>query len=209
MFSEWAYILAPLPQGRYRDGDDVQPVIKIGAESAFFDHAKQRRIGRRDYTHVDTRGANVTQTLELPFLQHPQQLGLESQRHLANLVQEQRSALGDLELSWLGRRCPRECAFDVSEEFTLQQVLGQSRTVHSDERPGAAVADTMNEACEQFLAGATFSFDQDISIGACRLPRALQCLPQGRRGTDDLDVACILNGGRLLHAVHYPVYRAP
>jgi len=51
----------------------------------------------RDDAHVDLDGLHAAHAFELALLQHAQQLGLDRQRNLANLVQQDRAAVCQLE----------------------------------------------------------------------------------------------------------------
>ena len=52
-------------------------------------------------------GLHAAQALELPLLQHAQQLHLGGQAQLAHLVQEEGAAVGQLEAALLLRRARR------------------------------------------------------------------------------------------------------
>src|SRR5206468_8049564 len=82
------------------------------------------------------RGLIVTgvQTCALPILEEAEELDLRRRRHVADLVQEQRPADGELELALLRRRRAREGALLVAEELALEHALRESRAVHGDER---------------------------------------------------------------------------
>ena len=72
--------------------------------------------------------------LELPLLEHAQELGLERERHLADLVEEQGAAVGHLELAGLARHGAGEGALLVAEELAFEQGLGERGAVDGDER---------------------------------------------------------------------------
>ena len=63
----------------------------------------------------------------LALLQHPQELGLQVRRHLANLVEQQRSAFGHFEEPDLVGVGARERALLVAEELALDQSPSGSR----------------------------------------------------------------------------------
>ena len=97
-------VLAALAQRRHRDRDDVQPVEQILLELAFADQLPQVAVGRGDDAHVDLDRALGSQRLELALLQHAQQLGLHGRRDDADLVEEDRAAVGEREPALLVRR---------------------------------------------------------------------------------------------------------
>ena len=57
---------------------------------------------------VSTRiGLGLPEALDLPLLQHAQQLHLDVERQVANLVEEDRRVVGQLEAAHLTRRARR------------------------------------------------------------------------------------------------------
>ncbi len=79
---------------------------------------------------------------------------------LADLVQEQRAAIGDLEEARLAVDGPREGATFVAEQLALDQGLGQRRAVERHEREGAARTVLVQGTREQLLAGAGLALDE-------------------------------------------------
>src|SRR5207247_11252606 len=99
-------------------------------------------VGGREDAHVDLERAVAADPLELALLQDAQDLGLRLRPHVADLVEEERPAVGDLELALARRDRPREGALLVTEELALDQLARERRAVHLDERlraPGAVV----------------------------------------------------------------------
>ena len=90
-------VARPVAQGR--DGDRVggQPVIQVGAKSAFGDGAGQVDVGGGHQAHIHLADLMVAQAFHLAGLQYPQQLDLRRQRQVAHFIQEQGAAVGALE----------------------------------------------------------------------------------------------------------------
>jgi hypothetical protein len=96
---EWNVFNAFAKRG-YPDGEHVQPIEEIGAEGAAPDHLLEVLVGRGDHPHVDRRrAASAAQPLDLLLLERSQELGLQLQRQVADLVQEQRAAVRSLKSS--------------------------------------------------------------------------------------------------------------
>ena len=72
--------------------------------------------------HGDLRGA--TDPHELPVLQEPKELGLHGERHVADLVQEQRPARGRFDLPEHALAGAGERPAFVAEELALEESLG-------------------------------------------------------------------------------------
>ena len=89
--------LAPLAQRRQLDLDDAQPVVEVLAERALRDHRGEVAVRRGDHARVERHRPGVADALERALLQHAQQLGLQLERDLGDLVEEQRALAGELE----------------------------------------------------------------------------------------------------------------
>ena len=105
----------------------------------------------------------------LAVRQHAQQTHLQIGRHVADLVQEQRPALGLLEAPAAQALRAGERAALMAEELRLEQVLGNRRRVDRDERPGHPRAVAMKRARDEFLAGTGLAGDEH---GRTRLRQA-------------------------------------
>ncbi len=71
--------------------------------------------------HVDLERLRRAEPLELPALQHPQQLRLHLERQLADLVEEERAAVGDLEAAERALDGAGEGALLVAEQLALDE----------------------------------------------------------------------------------------
>jgi len=109
--------------------------------------------------NVDFVSAGATQSLELLFLQHAQQFGLQRQRNVANLVKEQSSLVGQLKAANL--LCDRsgEGTFLVTKKLAFQKIQWDGSTIQSYKRMSTPRADIVNRVRDQFLARACLSLD--------------------------------------------------
>src|SRR5690606_32794741 len=98
------------------------------------------------------------------------------ERHLTDLVEEDRACLCKLEKS-LPQRC-RACErpLFVTEELALEQRLGQGRDVYCDEGLVTARRESVQPPGDQLLAGATLSLDEDSRVNGGELGDPLQHL---------------------------------
>ena len=92
-------IAAAIPQRRDPHGDLADPVIQVLAELAGLDHRGGVLVGGADDAHVDRDAVASADALDDAVLQEAQQLRLQGQRHVADLVEEDRAAVGLLELA--------------------------------------------------------------------------------------------------------------
>ncbi len=88
----------------------------------------------RDQPHVGLDRLVASHALEPLVLQEPQDLGLHSQRHVADLVEEERAAVALLELADAASVGPGEGALLVAEQLALQKRLRDGRAVDGVER---------------------------------------------------------------------------
>jgi hypothetical protein len=94
------------------------------------------------------------------LLQDPQQLGLQRQRQLADLVEEDRAAVGLGEQAQAIGAGVGERAALVAEQLALDQRLGHRGQVDRDERRLGPRRVVVDRARDQLLAGAALAGDQ-------------------------------------------------
>ena len=105
---------------------------------------------------------------------------------VANLVQEDRAAVGQLELAAPERRRAGERALLVTEQLALDELGRDRRAVHLDERPRRERALAVDVRGEQFLAGARTPREQHAHVRSRHLRRLLDGLPKRRAPPDHL-----------------------
>src|SRR5205823_5076772 len=147
-------VLWPLAERWKRDREDVHAIVQVVPERPGGDHLFEVPVRGCDYPDVDSFGARAAETLELPLLEHPQQLRLQLERDVADLVEEERPAVGQLETADPLRDGPGESAALVAEELALEQARRDGGAVDLDERPPSAPAQVVNGTGDQLLAGA-------------------------------------------------------
>src|SRR5689334_6052099 len=98
--------------------------------------------------------------LELPLLNHPQQLALQRQRQLSNLVEKKRSSFGELHFSLLLGHGTGERPSLVAEQLAFEELVPERRAVDRDEGPPRAAAVGVNRPGRQLFAGARLADDE-------------------------------------------------
>ncbi len=179
-------IVAPLAQRRQKDRDHVDAVVQVGAEFAPGHRLLEILVGGTDQPHIHLDGFVAAHPLELPFLQHAQEFGLESRRDLADLVEKQGAAMGQLETPLAFGGGAGEGAFFVPEQFGLQQGFGQRGTIERDERPFAARTQVVEGAGDDFLAGTALPAQQDRGAAGRHLVDLGKNLLHPLRHADDV-----------------------
>ena len=103
---------------------------------------------------------------ELAVLQHVEQLGLQGRVELADLVQEDGPAVGQLEAAGLALVGAGEGTALVSEQLALQQLARHRRAVHLDEGTPPAGRVGVDGPRHQLLADAGLAAHQHGDVGA-------------------------------------------
>jgi hypothetical protein len=102
----------------------------------------------------------VREPLDLALLERAEQLGLEIDPQAADLVEEERAPVRQLELAGLARVRPGEGALLVPEQLGLEQGIGNRGQVHGHERLSPPRALVVDGAGHQLLPGAALRGDQ-------------------------------------------------
>jgi hypothetical protein len=124
-FAERRQVIEAFAQRRNLDRQHIEAVIQVGAKLAALDRRFQIGGRRGDHPHIALDHVVGAHRFEFLFLQHPQQFALQRQGHVADLVEKQRAALGDLQLAGAalavgaGKRAGRG-----AEELGFQQRSG-------------------------------------------------------------------------------------
>src|SRR5439155_165033 len=92
-------------------------------------------VSRGDDPHVHFDRLRSADAGELPLLQEAKKFRLREHAEVADLVQEQRAAVGELDLAEPARQSAREGAFLMPEQLALDEGLRDGRAVEGDERP--------------------------------------------------------------------------
>src|SRR5206468_2002108 len=97
--------------------------------------------------------------------QYAKQFGLQSQRDIAYLIQEQRSLVSHFKTADFLSNGACERALLVTKKLAFQQIKWNSSAIQLDEWASAARADVVNRARDQLLAGACFTLNKHGGTG--------------------------------------------
>ena len=128
---------APIAQRRHLDEVSRQAEVQSSPEDAVGDPFVEIGVRRGDHAHVHAPRVAGAHGHDLAVLEHAKQLRLERRRHVADLVQEERAAVRQLEPSLAVGRGARERAADVAEQHRFGQLGRYRDAVHRNERPPA------------------------------------------------------------------------
>src|SRR5207249_4982525 len=113
-----------LAQRRDRDRKHVQPVEEVGTEAPRPHRFLEIAIRRGDHPHVYPKRPARPYRFELLLLQHTKKLHLRLEGQLADLVEEDRAAIGELEAADAALQGTGEGTLHMSEQLALDQTRG-------------------------------------------------------------------------------------
>ena len=106
MLDQQRDVAGALAQRRQLDVDDAEAEEEVLAEAAALDVLAEVAVGGRDDARVERDRSRVPPTrVDALLLEHAQQLDLHLERHVADLVEQERAALGQLELARVAAAC--------------------------------------------------------------------------------------------------------
>jgi hypothetical protein len=147
--------------------ENSEPVVQIVTQAARGHRGLEVAVRRRHHAHVEGEFLPSAEPAHPTVLENPQHLRLESDGHLGDLVEEQRSPMCQLEAAGARRDRAGEGAFLVTEQLALEQPLRDGGGVDGDERAGAADAQVVDRARHQLLPGAALAGDDQRCVGRC------------------------------------------
>ena len=144
---------------------DIEAIEQILAEFAGAHLSGEVAVGGGEHANVHRHRLAAADAVDDAFLQRAQQLGLQPQIHFRDFVEQQRAAIGFLEFANAPRHRAGEGAFLVTEQFALEQLLGNGGAIDGDERLVLALGFLVNVARQHFLADAALAGDHDRGFG--------------------------------------------
>src|SRR6185436_15810712 len=173
---------------------------EILAEAPLADERLEVAVRGGDDAHVDGDDLAAPDPLELPLLEHPEELGLELGSEVPDLVEVEGAAVRQLEaaeaaLVSVGERAPL-----VAEELGLEERGRDRRAGDRHERLARAPAVVVDRAGDHFLAGARLSPQEHGDVGAGDPADGLVDLLHARRlAHQRAELPYLLDPGSELH----------
>ena len=125
-------VLAPRAKWRHLQNDLAQPIVQVGEEFSLADRTLEILVGGRDEPHVHARRRLRADRPHLSLLDRAEQHRLALEREVADLVGEQRAAVGDGEEPWSALEGAGEGAALMTEELAGEKLAGEGRAVDLD-----------------------------------------------------------------------------
>ena len=155
MLDEQRDVLLALAQRRQVDVDDVEAVVQVLAEPAALDLVVEVAVRRGDDADVDldrqrcepTRSNSRSWRTRSSF-------ACIAERHLADLVEEDRAVVGHLEAALALVIAPVNAPFSWPNSSLSSSVSGSAAQLTFDERARVALAGLVERLGDELLAGA-------------------------------------------------------
>src|SRR5260370_743850 len=143
MFGENDDIVCSGAQRRNRDGDDVETVIEVVAESAARDLGLEVLVSRGHDAHIDRDGLLPADLLKCLLLQNAQHFRLRAHAHVADFIEKESSPVGQLEFSFPLIDRAGERALAIAKELRLDELFRNGGAVDVAEALLGAIAKGM------------------------------------------------------------------
>ncbi len=122
VLSEQRDVLLSLGEQGKLDADDIHAEEEVGAESAVVDQLLQISLAGADDSAVNVDFALAANAEHLAFLEDTQELGLQLQRDVIDVVEEESAVSGGFESADLAAIGAGEGSAFVAEKLALQQL---------------------------------------------------------------------------------------
>ena len=121
------HVACAFAQRRNDDRKDRKPEVEILTKLALRHPGLQVTIGGRHDANIDAQRTGAARSFELLLLERAQDLGLQPERQIADLIQEERSPVCRLEPPWLPPDGFGEGALLVPEQLRFKQPVRDGR----------------------------------------------------------------------------------
>ena len=187
-------VLGPIAQRRHFDRKDVETVVQVLPERVLGDALFQVAVCRRNDPDVDAHGLRAAEPLNLPLLEHAQQLDLRVGRQVADLVEKDRRMIRQFEPPDLPRQRAGKGALLPAEQLALDERARNRRAVDADHDATAPRTLLVNLGRDEFLSGPRLAEQQHRRIGRGHLSRLFEdALDGGASSNDDTGAEAFLH----------------
>src|SRR5512146_204497 len=126
-------VLPALAQRRQRQIEDIEAIEQIFAKAALPDRQGEVDIGCNDDARIDLNGPRAADPVDRVLLQKAQQMALKLERQIADIVKEDRAAVGGFEPADAALRCAGEGALLVTEKLARDEGRRQGSAIDRNE----------------------------------------------------------------------------
>ena len=186
VFDQEGDVFLPVAQGWELNHHHLQAIKEVLTEAACGHHSFDILVGGGDDADIDRRRCDSAYPQEAAFLDHPQHLDLHRDGRLTYFIKKYRAAVCGLQQPKFRADGAGKGAFFMTEEFIGDEFFAERPAVKGNEGMAGPVAVRMERSCDQLLAGAAFTLDQDIAVEGGNLPDGLEDFLHGRGTANNL-----------------------
>ncbi|MFT3776270.1 MAG: hypothetical protein QM820_63810 [Minicystis sp.] len=175
---EEGHVLAARGEGRYGEaqGEARGEVVLQLVDAA---------VGGGDDAEIDLAAAGLAEAVVLAAaIEDAEEVRLQALGQLADLVEEERGAVGLADEALALGRAGVGVVLDVAEQLGVEQALGEGGRVAGHERAATARREAVDGAGDQLLAGAALAGDEHVARGRCGEGDVVAEPPRGRALAD-------------------------
>jgi hypothetical protein len=143
----------------------AQAIIQVASKKPFFDPLVEAPVRRGNDPHVNGFGTRIANTIDSPILEHPQEFRWEIQGQFADFIEQQRAAVGNVEMAWLVAGSARKCAALVPEHFAFEHGLRHVRAIDRHEFTVRSCGRCVNRPRQDFFAYAGIAQNEHARSG--------------------------------------------
>src|SRR5512147_1122102 len=100
-------------------------MIEVFSKEPFFQCSFEISICRGDDADINGNRSATANALKFPFLKKTQELCLKLRGNIADFIKKNRSAVGQLDFTFLQFMCPSKRPLLMPEQFAFQQFFRQ------------------------------------------------------------------------------------
>ncbi len=167
-------------QGRQRQNIERKAIQQIFTEFSGGSRDGKIEIGGCNDTDRHGYGFIAAETFKLAVLDHAQNLFLHRQTCIADLIQEQRAAVGHFKAAQTALAGTRESAGLDAEKFSLQKCFRKGRTIEFDDGTGPAAREKVHAGRRELFAGSALADDQHRPVQGRHPGKMIQMREKGR-----------------------------
>ena len=142
-------------------------------------------VGRRDDPDVDVHGFRASEPLDLPLLEHAQQLDLDVERQVADLVEKNRRVSASSKRPICLASAPVNAPFSRPNSSLSMSVLGIAAQLMRTMTAAAPRALFVNLRRDELLARPRLAEQQHRRVGGGYLTRLIEGALDGGASSDD------------------------
>ena len=162
--SQWQYIFRAFGERGLASLKLSDTVVQILPKTSLLYSQLHILVGSRQYPYIGFKFFAAAHWTIHSFLQYPEQQCLHFWRHVSDLVKEERTALGRLNIPCSILFCIGKRPLHVAEELRCGKFPPDTTSVHRHKRLVLTPAMLLDQLCDRFFPATVRSKDHDGTI---------------------------------------------